>query len=69
MCMLSVIFIRNGSILLDHKAKYGVFLGDVPIEIYGYFIGIPTAIIFVGVLIMFITNKVRNKKYENSNKD
>ena len=49
--MLGLIVISVGLMLGFHKARYGVFIGDVPEEIYCFLIVVPSIIVFAGVAI------------------
>lgn len=55
--VICIICLSVGTILLLHKIKYGVFIGDVPEGIYYLLIGIPTMIILIGMAIMYFFRK------------
>ena len=51
LCMLGMIVARVCLGLVFHKIKYGVFLGDVPLEPYPLLILVPSVIVLGGLLI------------------
>lgn len=53
--MLGLIVISVGLMLGFHKMQYGVFIGDVPEEIYCFLIVAPSIIVFAGVAIYGIS--------------
>ena len=55
--VICIICLSVGVILLSHKIKYGVFIGDVPEGIYYLLIGIPTIIILIGMGIIYFLRK------------
>lgn len=50
-CMLATIILNVLVLLAAHKIKYGVFVGDVPEEIYYVLIIIPSIIVLIGIVI------------------
>ncbi len=61
LCMLSVIVFNVLCFIITHKIQTGYFIGDVPIELYYSMIGIPSAIIIVGMVIIFLIKKQDSK--------
>lgn len=52
-CMLLVIALRVCIDLINHKIKFGEFIGDVPEQIYCFEIIIPAIIIIIGLIIRY----------------
>lgn len=52
--MLSVVVINVAIIMVVHKIKTGYFFGDVPGSLYGIMLGIPSAIILIGSVLIFL---------------
>ncbi len=57
--MLSTVVINIAMFVITHKAQTGYFIGDIPEGIFYLWGGIPSVIIFVGIL---ITYYIRVKK-------
>lgn len=58
--LLSAIFViclSVGNILILHKIKYGVFIGDVPEGIYYLLMCIPIIVVLIGMAIMYFFRK------------
>ena len=51
--MLTTILLNVVVLLVGHKIKYGVFIGDVPEEIYCVLIIIPSIIVLVGIVVFY----------------
>ena len=52
-CMLATILLNILVLLVGHKIKYGVFIGDVPGELYLLLIIIPFIIVLIGMGIFY----------------
>ena len=52
-CMLDVIIASVGIMVVFHKMQYGVFIGDVPGELYFLLIIIPFIIVLIGMGIFY----------------
>lgn len=52
-CMLATIILNVLVLLVGHKIKYGVFVGDVPEGIYYVLIIIPSIIVLIGIVIFY----------------
>jgi len=52
--MLVIFAMRVGYMLIFHWLKYGAFIGDVPVEIYYWIIGIPSVIVIIGMIIFYL---------------
>ena len=52
-CMLATIILNVLVLLVGHKIKYGVFVGDVPEAIYYVLIIIPSIIVLIGIVIFY----------------
>lgn len=52
-CMLATILLNVLVLLISHKIKYGVFIGDVPEGIYYVLIIIPSIIVLIGIVIFY----------------
>lgn len=52
-CMLGVIIASVGIMVVFHKMQYGVFIGDVPGELYFLMIIIPSIIVLIGMGIFY----------------
>ena len=55
-CMLATILLNVLVLLVGHKIKYGVFIGDVPEGIYYVLIIIPSIIVLIGIVIFYFVN-------------
>lgn len=53
-CMLSVVLLNVLVLLVSHKMKHGVFIGDVPEGIYYLLIIVPSVIVLIGVAIFYL---------------
>lgn len=60
-CMVSVILGRTTITLIANKIKYNSFLSDTPIGLFCFLVGLPTAIILIGSMMIYIVGKLRNK--------
>lgn len=56
-CMLSVIFLNVLVFMITHKIQQGTFIGDVPEGLYYLWIGIPSAIILIGIIIYYLIRR------------
>ena len=65
--MLGLIVISVGLMLGFHKVQYGVFIGDVPEQLYCFLIIAPSIIVFAGVAIYAIGVGI-DKKHAKSPK-
>lgn len=65
--MLGLIVISVGLMLGFHKMQYGVFIGDVPEQLYCFLIIAPSIIVFAGVAIYAIGVGI-DKKHAKSPK-
>lgn len=52
-CMLATILFNVLVLLVFHKIKYGVFIGDVPEGIYYVLIIIPSIIVLIGIVVFY----------------
>lgn len=52
--MLSVIFLNVLVFMITHKIQQGTFIGDVPEGLLYLWIGIPSAIILIGIIICYL---------------
>lgn len=52
-CMLATILLNVLVLLVGHKIKYGVFIGDVPEGIYYLLIIVPLIIVLIGIVIFY----------------
>lgn len=56
-CMLSVIFSNVLIFIITHKIQQGTFIGDVPEGLFYLWIGVPTAIILIGIIICYLMSR------------
>ena len=49
-CMLATILLNVLVLLVCHKMKYGVFIGDVPEGVYYVLIIVPSIIVLIGIV-------------------
>ena len=59
--MISVIICIVLTYLIGHKIRHGTFIGDVPAGLYYFAFFMPTAIIIIGMLIVYYLDKTRDK--------
>ena len=56
-CMISVVLLNVLVFLISHKIRHGTFIGDVPEGLYYLWVGIPCAIMLIGMAIYYFVNR------------